>query len=80
MGAAKFGIRDDNGNLNDAKLRKLAAKVQVKMIKIKLAHGAKLGKGGIQPAAKIGAEISEIRGILESCDNISPNRHAEVDD
>jgi glutamate synthase domain-containing protein 2 len=80
IGTAKFGVRDDDGNLDDAKLRKVAAHDQVKMIEIKLAQGAKPGKGGILPAAKISAEIAEIRGIPEGRDGISPNRHAEVND
>jgi hypothetical protein len=53
---------DDDGNLDDAKLRKAAAHDQVKMIEIKPAPRCKAGKGGILPAAKISAEI-EIRGI-----------------
>ena len=80
IGTAKFGVRDDDGNLDDAKLREVAAYDQVKMIEIKLAQGAKPGKGGILPAAKISAEIAEIRGIPEGRDGISPNRHAEVND
>ncbi len=50
------------------------------MIEIKLAQGAKPGKGGILPAAKISAEIAEIRGLPKGKDGISPNRHAEVND
>lgn len=80
MGTAKYGVRDDHGNLDDAKLRKIAEIPQVKMIEIKLAQGAKPGKGGILPAAKISAEIAEIRGLPKGKDGISPNRHAEVDD
>lgn len=80
MGTAKFGVRDDDGNLDDDKLRQVAARDKVKMIEIKLAQGAKPGKGGILPAAKISAEIAEIRGIPKGRDGISPNRHAEVDD
>jgi len=80
MGTAKFGVRDTDGNLDDDQLRKVAAYDQVKMIEIKLAQGAKPGKGGILPAAKISAEIADIRGIPKGKDGISPNRHAEVDD
>ena len=80
MGTAKYGVRDADGNLDDGELRKVAAHPQVKMIEIKLAQGAKPGKGGILPAAKISAEIAEIRGLPEGKDGISPNRHAEVDD
>lgn len=80
MGTAKYGVRDADGNLDDAKLRELAAHPQVKMIEIKLAQGAKPGKGGILPAAKISPEIAKIRGLPEGKDGISPNRHAGVDD
>ena len=41
---AKFGILNNNDNLNDAKLKKLTANIQLKMIEIKLAQGFKLGK------------------------------------
>ncbi len=80
MGTAKFGVRDADGHLDDAKLRAVASHDQVKMIEIKLAQGAKPGKGGILPAAKISPEIAEIRGLPAGQDGISPNRHAEVDD
>ncbi|MCF2871244.1 FMN-binding glutamate synthase family protein [Octadecabacter sp. G9-8] len=80
MGTAKYGVRDADGNLDDNELRKVAAHDQVKMIEIKLAQGAKPGKGGILPAAKISAEIADIRGLPRGKDGISPNRHAEVDD
>ncbi|SLN36506.1 FMN-binding glutamate synthase family protein [Pseudooctadecabacter jejudonensis] len=80
MGTAKYGVRDADGNLDDDALRKIAAHPTVKMIEIKLAQGAKPGKGGILPAAKISSEIAEIRGLPKGQDGISPNRHAEVDD
>lgn len=79
IGTAKYGVRNDDGTLSDEKLAKLAARPQVKMIEIKLAQGAKPGKGGILPAAKVSAEIAEIRGIPEGEASISPNRHPEVD-
>ena len=79
IGTAKFGVRDAAGNLDEEKLRAVAEKPGVKMIEIKLAQGAKPGKGGILPAAKISPEIAEIRGIPMGQDGISPNRHAEVD-
>ncbi len=80
IGTAKFGVRDQEGNLSDAKLREVAAHDQVKMFEIKLSQGAKPGKGGILPAAKIDKEVSEIRGVPMGKDAISPNRHREVDD
>jgi glutamate synthase domain-containing protein 2 len=59
------------GNLDDDRLREVAAHTQVKMFEIKLAQGAKPGKGGILPAAKITDEIAEIRGS-QGQDGISP--------
>ena len=48
------------------------------MIEIKLSQGAKPGKGGILPAAKVNAEIAEIRGIPEGEAALSPNRHVDA--
>lgn len=80
MGTAKYGVRDADGRLDEDKLRKLAETPQVKMIEIKLAQGAKPGKGGILPADKITPEIADIRGIEEGTTSYSPNRHVEIDD
>ncbi|EKE74758.1 MULTISPECIES: FMN-binding glutamate synthase family protein [Roseobacteraceae] len=80
IGTAKYGIRDDAGNLDDDKLRAMAAHETVRMFEIKLSQGAKPGKGGILPAAKITPEIAQIRGLKPGEDGISPNRHREVDD
>lgn len=80
IGTAKFGVRDAEGNLSDEKLRDVAAHPQVRMFELKLAQGAKPGKGGILPAAKVNAEIAEIRGLQVGEAGISPNRHAEASD
>ena len=80
IGTAKYGVRDAHGNLDDDKLRKVAAHPQVCMFELKLAQGAKPGKGGILPGAKINKEIAEIRGIAVGQDSVSPNRHPEIDD
>lgn len=80
IGTAKYGVRDEAGNLSDDKLREVAAHDQVRMFELKLAQGAKPGKGGILPAAKVSAEIAAIRGIKEGTASISPNRHVEIDD
>jgi glutamate synthase domain-containing protein 2 len=80
IGTAKYGVRDEHGNLDDDKLRAVAAHTNVRMFEIKLAQGAKPGKGGILPAAKITKEIAEVRGIPVGQDSISPNRHVEVND
>lgn len=78
IGTAKFGFRDDSGNLSDDKLREVAAFEQVKMFEIKLSQGAKPGKGGILPGAKVTPEIAMIRGIPVYQDVISPNRFPEI--
>lgn len=78
FGTAKYGVRDHGGNLCDDKLRQVASHEQVKMIEIKLSQGAKPGKGGILPAAKVTQEIAEIRGIVQGQASISPNRHPDV--
>ncbi|MEE9434508.1 MAG: FMN-binding glutamate synthase family protein [Sphingorhabdus sp.] len=78
IGTAKYGVRDDNGGLDDDKLRAVAAHEQVRMIEIKLSQGAKPGKGGILPGEKVSAEIAAVRGIPEGEDSISPNRHPEI--
>lgn len=80
IGTAKFGVRDADGNLSEDKLREVAAHETVRMFEIKLAQGAKPGKGGILPGAKVTPEIAKIRGLKVGQDGISPNRHAEVDD
>ena len=79
IGTAKYGVRDADGRLSDARLREVAAHDQVKMFELKLSQGAKPGKGSILPAAKVTDEIAQIRGIPAHTDSISPNRHREVD-
>ncbi|MEO0859390.1 MAG: FMN-binding glutamate synthase family protein [Pseudomonadota bacterium] len=78
IGTAKFGVRDDMGNLSEEKLREVAAHPEIKMFELKLAQGAKPGKGGILPAAKVTAEIATIRGLKKGQAGISPNRHKEA--
>ena len=78
IGTAKYGVRNHDGNLDDDKLRAVAAHDTVRMFEIKLAQGAKPGKGGILPGAKVTAEIAKIRGIPAGQDSISPNRHPEM--
>jgi glutamate synthase domain-containing protein 2 len=78
IGTAKYGVRDENGNLSFEKLAAVAAHDQVKMFELKLSQGAKPGKGGILPAVKVTAEIAAIRGIPVGEASISPNRHPDV--
>ena len=78
IGTAKYGVRNDDGTLNDEKLAEIAAHSQVRMFEIKLSQGAKPGKGGILPAGKVTDEIASVRGIPANEDSISPNRHPEI--
>ena len=78
FGTAKYGARDAQGALDLEKLKEIAAHPQVKMIEIKLAQGAKPGKGGILPGVKVTPEIAAIRGIPQGQDSISPNRHTDI--
>ncbi|MGB2130260.1 MAG: FMN-binding glutamate synthase family protein, partial [Marinobacterium sp.] len=78
IGTAKYGVRNAEGRLDDARLADVAAIEQVRMFEIKLSQGAKPGKGGILPADKVTREIAEARGIPVGQASISPNRHPEI--
>lgn len=78
IGTAKYGVRDENGDLSDTKLQEVGEIEQVKMIELKLSQGAKPGKGGILPAEKVTEEIAKIRGIKQGEASISPNRHPDI--
>jgi glutamate synthase domain-containing protein 2 len=78
IGTAKYGVRDDNSQLSDDRLRTIARHEQVRMFEIKLSQGAKPGKGGILPAAKVTEVIASTRGIPMGQDSLSPNRHPDI--
>jgi len=78
IGTAKYGVRDAEGRLDHDKLREIARHESIRAFEIKLSQGAKPGKGGVLPAAKISAEIAAIRGIPMGQDSLSPNRHPET--
>ncbi|MFB9052556.1 FMN-binding glutamate synthase family protein [Formosa undariae] len=81
IGTGYFGIRDDDGNFSMDKLVALVeANPFVKAIEIKLSQGAKPGKGGVLPAAKITEEISKIRHVPLGRDVISPPNHSAFKD
>jgi len=79
IGTAKYGVRNAQGGLSDDKLKEIAAHKAVRMFEIKLSQGAKPGKGGILPAAKVTKEIAAIRGIPVGQASLSPNRHPEME-
>jgi glutamate synthase (ferredoxin) len=78
LGTGYFGARDGDGLFS---LDVLAAEVEscpsIRCIEIKLSQGAKPGKGGILPGAKVTAEIAAVRKIPQGQDCISPNTHSE---
>lgn len=78
IGTAKYGVRNDDGSLSEERLRAIASHDCVKMIEVKLAQGAKPGKGGLLPAAKVTEEIAAIRGIPAGKPSVSPNRHHDI--
>jgi glutamate synthase domain-containing protein 2 len=77
IGTAYFGCRDETGCFSLERFQeKIVTYPQIRMIEIKLSQGAKPGRGGIVPGAKVTAEIAAIRGVPEGQDCISPNFHS----
>ncbi len=69
-------MRDSEGRLDDGLLREVSQ--QVKAFEIKVSQGAKPGRGGVLPAAKVTEEIARVRGIPPFKTASSPNRHREI--
>lgn len=78
IGTAKYGVRNDDGYLDDNKLLDIAKHQNVRMFEIKMSQGAKPGKGGMLPGAKVTEEIAHTRGIPVGQDSISPNGHTDI--
>lgn len=76
IGSGYFGARTPDGAFSPEKFAKTAAHPQIKMVEIKLSQGAKPGHGGVLPAAKVTAEIAEVRGVAVGEDCISPPKHS----
>jgi glutamate synthase (ferredoxin) len=78
LGTGYFGCRATDGGFSMPKLLETMEKYdKVAAIEVKLSQGAKPGKGGILPAAKITPEIADIRGIPMGEDCLSPASHRE---
>lgn len=76
FGTGYFGVRSKDGNFSMEKMKKLVEDNPcIKAIEIKLSQGAKPGKGGVLPGAKISSEIAEIRGVEVGKDVLSPATH-----
>ena len=77
IGTGYFGAREQDGHFSKEMFQDtIESSPSIKMIEIKLSQGAKPGKGGILPKEKITSEISQIRGISQGSDCISPNSHS----
>ena len=76
FGTGYFGVRDKEGNFSMDKMVQLVKNNPfIRAIEIKLSQGAKPGKGGVLPGAKITKEIAEIRGVEQGKDVLSPPNH-----
>ena len=81
LGTGYFGARDAEGDLSIDKLvEKTSQHPCIRAIELKLSQGAKPGKGGILPGAKVTPEIAKIRGIEVGKDCFSPNTHTAFSD
>ena len=76
FGTGYFGVRAEDGGFSMEKMIKLVNDNPfVRAIEIKLSQGAKPGKGGVLPGAKITEEIAEIRGVEIGKTVLSPPNH-----
>ncbi len=76
FGTGYFGVRANDGGFSMDKMIKLVEHNPfIKAIEIKLSQGAKPGKGGVLPGAKITKEIASIRGVEVGKDVLSPPNH-----
>ena len=76
FGTGYFGVRSEDGGFSMEKMVKLVENNPfIRAIEVKLSQGAKPGKGGVLPGAKITKEIAEIRGVEVGKDVLSPPNH-----
>ncbi|GAA4270158.1 FMN-binding glutamate synthase family protein [Hyunsoonleella aestuarii] len=76
FGTGYFGVRSKDGSFSMEKMIKLVEENPfIRAIEIKLSQGAKPGKGGVLPGAKITKEIAQIRGVEVGKDVLSPPNH-----
>ncbi|WP_047551367.1 FMN-binding glutamate synthase family protein [Psychroserpens sp. Hel_I_66] len=76
FGTGYFGVRTEDGGFSMEKMKKLVEENPfIRAIELKLSQGAKPGKGGVLPGAKISEEIAEIRGVEVGKDVLSPPNH-----
>jgi glutamate synthase domain-containing protein 2 len=76
FGTGYFGVRGQDGGFSMEKMVELVnSNPFIRAIEIKLSQGAKPGKGGVLPGAKITKELANIRGVELGKDVLSPPNH-----
>ena len=76
FGTGYFGVRAKDGGFSMEKMVQLVQENPfIRAIEVKLSQGAKPGKGGVLPGAKITPEIAKIRGVEVGKDVLSPPNH-----
>lgn len=76
FGTGYFGVRSQDGGFSMDKMIALVNNNPfIRAIEIKLSQGAKPGKGGVLPGAKITKELAQIRGVEIGKDVLSPPNH-----
>lgn len=80
VGTGYFGCRDERGRFDLARALDVVAEHPVRAIEIKMSQGAKPGKGGLLPAAKVTPEIAALRGVPAGVDCVSPAGHSAFGD
>jgi glutamate synthase domain-containing protein 2 len=80
LGTGYFGARAPDGGFSMSLFLETLAAHNVSAIEIKLSQGAKPGRGGVLPAAKVTPEIAKIRGVPVGEDVLSPAGHTAFSD
>ena len=80
LGTGYFGARNSDGTFSLERAIERCDQSPVRAIEFKLSQGAKPGRGGVLPGAKVTAEIGKIRGVPVGEDVISPAFHSEFSD
>ena len=76
LGTGYFGARTPDGRFDLEALKAQVARHPIRAIEIKLSQGAKPGRGGVLPAAKVSAVIAQIRAVPMGKDVVSPPAHS----
>ncbi len=80
LGTGYFGCREADGRFSPKRFVDQVSAHPIRAIEVKLSQGAKPGRGGVLPAAKVTQEIAEIRGVAVGRDCVSPAAHPEFRD